>query len=75
MERVAVLRRVSSLSSTSREVSGVWIIESDATAEEIRDSLSRSIRGETPLLVFSAGYEAAWAGISKTDAEWLIQSL
>jgi hypothetical protein len=60
---------------TSLDLGGVWIVESEATADEIRDAVSAHLPEEDALIVFGVGEQAAWRGLSPNQADWLADHL
>jgi hypothetical protein len=56
-------------------LNGAWIIESECTADAIRDQIAKCVPDAGGLIVTSIGNQAAWTGLSDTDTEWLIEHL
>ena len=52
-----------------------WLVESEETADEIRDSLRPFVPPEDGLVVLGVGEQAAWTGLREQQAEWLVQHL
>ena len=52
-----------------------WVVESDETADEIRDTLKKTVPAEDGVVVLSIGEQAAWTGLCEDEAEWLVQHL
>ena len=52
-----------------------WVVESEETADEIRDNLRRFLPPEDGVLVFCIGEQAAWTGLLDDQADWLVHHL
>jgi hypothetical protein len=52
-----------------------WVVESEETADEIRDRLKQSVPAEDGLLVLGIGEQAAWRGLREQEADWLVEHL
>jgi hypothetical protein len=52
-----------------------WLVESDETADEIRDKLKPSLPREDGLLVFGLSEQAAWSGLREEQADWFLEHL
>jgi hypothetical protein len=52
-----------------------WVVESEETADEIRDRLKLSVPAEDGLLVLGIGEQAAWRGLCEQEADWLVEHL
>jgi hypothetical protein len=52
-----------------------WIVKTEMTAEQIRDSLQKHIDSGDELLVATMTGEAAWAGLVQQAANWLRTNL
>jgi hypothetical protein len=52
-----------------------WIVDTEMSAAEIRDRLSRYIDANDELLVAKLAGEAAWTGFDKKSSDWLKSNL
>lgn len=52
-----------------------WIVITEKTAVEVRNTLSPLIDSGDELLVAHLSGEAAWKGFSKQGSDWLIENL
>ena len=59
----------------SLQLPGMWIVQSSGTSDQIRDELRASIGPADGLLVLEIGQDAAWAGVSSTVGDWLLDRL
>jgi hypothetical protein len=74
--RADLARRIRNLPGAAcLDLDCAWLVESDDTADEIRDNLTPSLPPEDALLVFGIGEQAAWAGLREEQADWLVQHL
>ena len=61
--------------SAFSRLAGSWIVQSDRTADAIRDSLLSEITELRCVLVVKVGQEAAWSGFNSLDSDWLLSSI
>ncbi len=59
---------------TSLPLGSAWLVQSEETADEIRDRLQRFADRDDGLVVICAGEGAAWLGLSAQEADWLSES-
>jgi hypothetical protein len=52
-----------------------WVVESEETADALRDRLRQSLAPADGLLVLGIGEQAAWGGLREQDADWLVEHL
>jgi hypothetical protein len=63
---------VSRLEGAHLNIDCVWLVHSDAMADEIRDSLRDGLPPQDRLLVFEVGEQAAWGGLTPEEGEWIV---
>ena len=61
--------------SAFSRLAGSWIVQSDRTADAIRDALLSEISELRCVLVVKVGQDAAWAGFNSLDSDWLLSSI
>ena len=52
-----------------------WVVVSDQTAKQIRDSLSPHLQSDDQLLVVRLAGEGAWTGFNEKCSRWLKSNL
>lgn len=57
------------------ELDCAWLVESDETADELRDTLGAALPAEDALIVLGVGEQAAWTGLREEQAEWFVEHL
>ena len=53
----------------------VWLVRSDESADQVRDRLLASVPNEDALIVLEMGEQAAWAGLTSEEGEWLVSKV
>lgn len=53
----------------------VWMVQTDQTAVQIRDSLNRNIDSNDSLFVIAVGNESAWTNLDTEISDWIQSSL
>ena len=57
------------------QLDSTWIVESNLSAEKIRDILIQYLDRNDKILVAKLSGESAWAGFDKTGSDWLLNVL
>ena len=71
-----IAHAIRSLGAWWHHLETVWIVRSERTPEEIRDTLKMYIGADDQLLVLDvSGDRAGWAGISDAGSEWLKKNI
>jgi hypothetical protein len=73
--RARMAQRIAERWDNQVNLDGTWIIEAEATSDDIRDALTPCVRPGDGLIVVGAGRDAAWHGFAPSDAEWLIEHI
>jgi hypothetical protein len=73
--RQRIDERVAASFSSVLPLKGAWIIESEDTADAIRDQISACVPDTDGVIVTSIGNQAAWTGLTDSHTEWLIEHL
>ena len=74
--RADLKRRIHALpSGTYLDLDCAWLVASDETADELRDTLGANLPPEDALVVLGIGEQAAWTGLRDEQAEWFVQHL
>lgn len=67
----ALVEEIRSSTSWARIVSSAYIIDTDETAEELRDRLTRRIGNNDTLFICELRRNAAWRGLSSDVSNWI----
>ena len=71
-----IAHAIRSLGAWWHHLETVWIVRSEKTPEEIRDTLKQYIGADDQLLVINvSGDKAAWTGVSDAGSKWLRQNI
>jgi hypothetical protein len=74
--RTQLMKRIQAIAAGAYlELDGVWLIESDDTADEIRDRVRDCVPPDDALIVFGIGDQTAWTGLPEEQADWLVERL
>jgi hypothetical protein len=72
-ELIGAIKRVGS--TWWHHLDSTWVVVSDKTAEQIRDSLLSHLKSDDQLLVVLLSGEGAWFGFNDKGSSWLKSNL
>jgi hypothetical protein len=61
--------------SVGFELEGFWVVQADATSDQIRDELVTVVPEGHGFIVLSLGQDAAWAGVAQSESNWFVENL
>lgn len=70
-----LIEAIKSLGEWWHCLDSTWIIKTDQTITQVRDSLSTRMDANDQLLVAELSGKAAWAGFSEECSSWLTSNL
>ena len=71
-----LIEAIKGLGAWWHHLDSTWLVKSDLTAVEARDSLRKHIGASDELLVISVtGRQAAWFGFNETGSKWIKDNL
>lgn len=66
-----LIDKIKSYRTWAHPLESVWIIITDESSSQIRDSLSEFIDGDDKLLVMKTTQGASWIGLGRNVSEWI----
>ncbi|UQO35931.1 hypothetical protein [Burkholderia cepacia] len=64
-----------SFSKWWHHLDSTWVIVTDKTAKQVRDTLRPHMHQDDELLVIQSGGVGAWAGFNQAGSSWLLNNL
>lgn len=71
----ALYERIKKLGNWCHALESCWVVTTDKTAGQIRDSLKPALDQDDGLLATKLTGEAAWCGLGDRVSQWLKQQL
>lgn len=66
-----LLNKMKSYKSWAHPLESVWIIKTNETASEIKESISNFLSENDKLLVMKTTQGASWSGLSSSISKWI----
>lgn len=70
-----LFKAIKGIGSWWHYLDSTWIVKTDSSAVQIRDTLKKHIDKNDELLVVKLSGEGAWTGFDNTASQWLLDNL